>query len=114
MAQHRDEQPVWIAWIDSDLRNLLPVAKAEVRPRLSGIRGFVNPVAYRKVRTLQTFAAPDINNVRIRRRNGDGANGAGRLIVEDRRPGAPVVIGLPYAAVHRANVEDIRLTRHPR
>ena len=114
MAEHRDEQPAWIARIDSNLRNLLPVAKAEVRPRLSGVRGFVNPVAYRKVRTLQTFAAPDVNNVRIRRRNRDRPNRSGRLIIEDRRPGAPIIVGLPHAAVHRANVENIRLTRHSR
>ncbi len=47
----------------------------------------------------------------IGRRDRDGADRAGRLVVEDRRPGPAVVGRLPDAAVHRADVEDVRLRR---
>ena len=36
------------------------------------------------------------------------------FMVEDRRPGPAEIRGLPYAAVHDADVEDIRLSGHAR
>jgi len=36
--------------------------------------------------------------------------GTGGLIVEDGIPGAAVVVWSSHAAIHRADVEDIRLT----
>ena len=45
MTGHRDENALCIFWIDSELRDLLTVAQTEMRPRLSGIDRFVNPVA---------------------------------------------------------------------
>ena len=45
----------------------------------------------------------------IGRRDGDRADRAGRLVVEDRRPGAAVVGRLPDAAVDDADVERVRL-----
>ena len=55
MAEHRDEQPVRIARIDGDLRDLLRVAQAEVRPRLAGVGGLVDAVADREVGTLRAL-----------------------------------------------------------
>ena len=55
------------------------------------------------------FAAADVDDVRIGRGDGEGADGAGRLVVEDRLPGAAGVGGLPDAAVVDADVEDVRL-----
>ena len=60
---------------------------------------------------MQAFAAGDINDVGIRRCYGDGANRLRRFVIEDGRPGAAVVIRLPYAAVDLAYVEDIGLAR---
>src|SRR5258708_5951978 len=109
MAEHCHEQPVRISWIDGDLRNLLAIAKAKMRPGLAGVDGFVDAIADGKVGPLQAFAASHVNNVRVRRRYGNGPDGSGGLIVEDGVPGAAVVVGLPHAAIHCADVEDIRL-----
>ena len=98
-----------IARVDDDLRDLLAVAQAEVRPRLAGVGGLVDAVAGREVGALQPFAAADVDDVRVRRRDRDRADRAGRLVVEDRRPGAAVVGRLPHAAVDGADVEHVRL-----
>ena len=39
MAEHGGEHAVGIARIDGERRNLLPVAQAEMRPRLAGVGG---------------------------------------------------------------------------
>ena len=58
---------------------------------------------------MQAFTAGDINNVGIRRRYGDGADRLRGLVVEDRSPGAAVVVRLPYSAVDLAYVENVWL-----
>ena len=54
---------------------------------------------------------PDINDVRIGRRDGDRADRSRRLVVEDRHPRAAAVGRLPHAAVHGADVEHVGLRR---
>src|ERR1700721_3716532 len=81
-----------------------------MRPGFPCIGGFVDAVADRKVGAGEAFAACNINDVRVRRSDGDGADRLRRLRIEDRRPGATVVIGFPYATVDSANVKDSRLT----
>ena len=92
MAENRDEEPVWIGRVDDDLRNLLAVAQAEVRPGLAGVGGFVHAVAGGEIGALQSFAAADVDDVRIGLRDRQRADRSGRLIVEDRRPDAAVVV----------------------
>src|SRR6185369_1660443 len=87
-----DEEAVRIVRIDGDHRDLLAVAQSEVRPGFAGIGRFVHAVAGGEVGTLQAFAAADVNDVGIGRRDGDGADRAGWLFVEDRRPDAAVVV----------------------
>ncbi len=106
MAQDRDEYPVRITRIDDDLGDLLPVPEPQVDPRLAGIGGTVDAVAHRQVWALHTLAAAHIDDVRIRLADRDRTDGAGGLIVEDRGPGAPIVGGLPKAAVDVAGVEQ--------
>ncbi len=112
VPENGDEQAIGIFRIDDDLRNLLAVAKVQVRPGPAGVGGLVDPVPRRQVRALQPFPAPDINDSGIGRRDGDRAHGSRRLPVEDRRPRRPVVGALPHAAVHRPDVEQIRLAGH--
>src|ERR1700734_1505043 len=59
---------------------------------------------------MQAFAARHINNVGIRRRYGDGADGLRRLTVEDGCPGATIVVRFPNSSVDLAHVENIWLT----
>ena len=88
------------------------VAEAEVRPRFAGVGGFVNAVADGEIGAGQTFAAGNINDVWIGGCDGDGADRLRGLVVEDGRPGAAVIVGLPDAAIHGADIENIGLARH--
>src|SRR5580692_3841918 len=62
---------------------------------------------------MQAFAASHINNVGIRRRYCDGADGLRRLMVEDGCPGATVIVRFPNSSVDLAHVENIWLTGNP-
>ena len=112
MAERGDEQAIRVLRIDRELRNLLRVAQAEMRPGLAGVGRFVDAVADGEVRARQPFAAADVDDVRIGRRDGDPADRSGRLVVEDRLPGAAGVGRLPDAAVDHADVEGVRLAAH--
>ena len=109
MSGDRDEKAVGIARIDGHLGNLLAIAQAEVRPGLAAVGGLVDAIADGEVGTMQSFTAADVDDLRVGGRDGDGADRAGGLLVEDRLPGAAVVGGLPDAAVDRADVEDVGL-----
>jgi hypothetical protein len=65
MTDYGNKDAVWIFWIDGQLRDLLTVAQSEMRPRLSGVSRFINAVADRKVRPMQSFTAANVNDVRI-------------------------------------------------
>ena len=112
MAEDGDEEAVGVARIDDDLRDLLAVAQAEVRPGPAGVGRLVDAVADGEVGPLQAFAAGDVDDVGIRGRDGDGPDRARRLVVEDGMPGAAVVGRLPDAAVADADVEDVGLGGH--
>ena len=88
MPEHGDEQPVRVARVDDDLRDLLAVAQAEMRPGRAGVDRLVDAVAGGEVGPLQAFAAADVDDARIGRRDRDRADRAGGLVVEDRRPRA--------------------------
>ena len=109
MAEHGDEEAVGIARVDEDGGDLLGVAESEVTPRLAGVGGFVHAVADGEIGALQAFAAADVDDVGVGGGEGDGADGAGGLVVEDGLPGAAEVVGLPDAAVVDADVEDVGL-----
>src|SRR5580693_971533 len=61
---------------------------------------------------MQPFTARDVNNIVIRRGDGDSTDRLTGLLVEDRRPGAAIVVRLPHPAVHRADIEKIWLVRY--
>ena len=66
MATHGDEEPIRIARIDNDLRNLLRVVEAgQMGPRRAGVGGLVESVAGRQVRALESLAASDLKNVGV-------------------------------------------------
>ena len=112
MAERRDEQARRILRVDDDRADLARVPQAEVVPRPAGVARAIDPVADREIGALQPFAAADVDDVRIRRRDRDRADRLRRLAVEDRRPRQPVVGALPDAAVVDADVEQVRLLRH--
>ena len=112
MAEDGDEDPVGVAGVDDDLRDLLGVAQAEVLPGLAAVGGPVDAVAGGEVGALEALAAAHVDHLRIRRRHGDGADRAGGLVVEDRRPDPAVVVALPHPAVVHADVEDVGRAGH--
>src|SRR5579859_317679 len=113
MAGNCGEHAIGIVRIDGERGNALTIAKrGEVRPGFAGVGGFVDAVADREIWTREAFAASDIDNVRIRGRDGDGADGLRGLIIEDWRPGAAVVVGFPDAAIHLTHVENVWLAGH--
>ena len=114
MPGDRDEKAIGIARVNRHLRNLLAVAQPEMRPGRAGIGGLVDAVADRQIGTMQSLTAGDVDDVRVGGRNFNGADRAGRLLIEDRLPGPPEVVGLPDSAVHRADVEDVRLAGNAR
>src|SRR5215469_13811337 len=113
MPSDSDQQFVGITRINGNLRNLLRIAQAKVRPGLAAVRGLVDAVANRQIRPMQPLPAADINRVRIRQRNRNRPDGSSRLLIEDWRPRATVIVRLPYPAIYHAYIEDVRLARHP-
>src|SRR5689334_10333724 len=61
---------------------------------------------------MQAFAAADVDDIRIRFGDSDIADGAGRLLIEDRLPRVAIIVGLPDAAVVDADIENIGLARN--
>ncbi len=93
--------------------NLLRIAQSQMRPGFARIGGFIDSVADRQIRPLQTFSAAHINHVRIRRRHGNRPHRpTASRIVKNRRPGIPGVGGLPHAAIHRRHIKKIWLSLH--
>ncbi len=109
MAERRDEQPVRIPGIDLDVGDHLRIAQAEVRPGLARVGGLVHAVADGEIGPDDARAAADVDDVGVRRRHRDGADRAGGLVIEQRRPRRAEVRGAPHAAVIEADVEDVGL-----
>jgi len=112
MAERRDEHAIRVPRIDDQRADLPRIAQPEMRPGPAGVGGLVDAVADRQIRTLKSFAAADVDDVRIGRRDRDGANRLRRLPVEDRCPRPAVIVRFPDTAVVDADVEDVRLLRH--
>ena len=83
-----------------------------MRPCLARVRGLIHAVAGPEVWTLRRFARADVDHVRIGRRDCEGADRSGRLLLENRRPDAAGIGGLPYAAIDDADIERVRLAWH--
>ena len=112
MSGHGDENSIGIPRINRELRDLLSIAQTEMRPGFSRVDRFVDTVTERKIGAMQTFAAADVDHVRIGNGNSERADRAGRLIVENRLPGAAAIIGFENATINLRGVEDIRLRRY--
>src|SRR5277367_3685628 len=113
MAENRGEQLARVMRIDSKLRNLLPVAQAKMLPGLARVSGPIYAVANGEVGAPQAFAASHVDDIAVGSSDGDRADRLRRLAIEDRLPGAPVIVALPNTAVALTNVEDVWLADNP-
>ena len=76
MTKHGDEETVGIFGIDVDVRDHLAVTEPQVRPRFARVGGLVHPVAGCEIGANDSRAASHIDDVRVRGRDCDGADGA--------------------------------------
>src|SRR5207302_232874 len=106
MSENSHEDAIWIARIDSNVRDLLCILEAEVVPGLAGVGGFIYSVADGEIGSMQPFTTADVDDVGVARRHGDRADGLRRLIVENWIPCAPGVVALPHAAVDFRDIEN--------
>src|SRR5690349_11170271 len=113
MSRDSDEQTIRVARIGGDIWNLLPVTKAEMRPRLSRVGRLVDSVAHGEIGARESFAGADVQHVGVGRGDRERSNRSGRLIVENRLPGATGIGRLPDAAVADAYIEGVRLAWMP-
>src|SRR5207249_1104445 len=67
MPQGRNKKAVRILRIDKNRGDLPCIAQPKVRPSFSRVSGFIDTVAGRQVRPLQTFPAADVNDIRVGR-----------------------------------------------
>ena len=112
MSECRDERAVGVRWIDRNARDASGLLQANVRPALAGIRRPVHAKADGDVASNERLAGADPDDVRIRGRDSNRADGRHGLIVEDRGPVGAGVDGLPESAARRACVVDVGVTLH--
>src|SRR5260370_35942839 len=108
-AEVGDEHDVGIRGMNADFRDRIRVGKADMRPRLARVARFVDAVPGHDVAAYARLAHADEHDVRIRLRNGDGADRrALDLTVGHRRPCAGAVDRFPEPAADRAEIRLLR------
>ena len=112
MAERGDVDQIRVGRVDADLRDDLRVGEADVRPGLAGVGRLVGPAALDDVAAKLGFAGADVDDVRVRLGDGDGADRrVVDLAVRHRLPGDAAVGRLPQAAAGRAHVGLVRPRR---
>src|SRR5437764_13603238 len=61
---------------------------------------------------MQTFAAPDVDDVWIGERNGNRSDRAGGLIIKDRNPRPAKIVGFKDTPIDRRHIKNVGLRRH--
>src|SRR5439155_7819018 len=87
-----------------DVADVLRLDESLKRPRLAAVGGLPHAVAMRDVAAQRILAAADVDDVRIRRRDLDGADRPAEIPVRDGSPGVAAVGALEHAAARRAEV----------
>src|SRR5207253_3021333 len=113
VAERGDKYNIGIRRMNNDRTDVPGVFQADVSPGLPGVGGFVDTVSERDVAADAGFAGADIDDVGIRIRHGDGADGRDGLLIEERIPADAAIGGFPDASAGRAKVVGVRLARHP-
>src|SRR5437868_12630575 len=98
--------------IHDNRANLLAVPQSEVLPGFPAVSRFVHAIPGGEIGAAQPFPTAYVNDVRIRRRNRQGAHRPRRLAIKDRLPRPAVVRALPHASVSRGDVKDVWLIRN--
>ena len=111
-AQRAGVDDVRRARVNHDARDLVRLREADVRPVLPRIHRFVHPVANGRVVARISLAGAHVQHVGVARRDGDGTDGGGALLVEDGFEGRARVGGLDDAPVRARHIVDVAIARH--
>ena len=104
-AETGDVDDLGVGRMDADFGKGVRVPEADIGPLLSAVCRFVDAVAGHDIAADARLAHADVDDVRVRVGNRDGADrGAGDLAVSDRGPVVAGVGRLPQAATNRAEV----------
>jgi hypothetical protein len=106
-----EQNEVRIFRVDEDRWNLLRVVEPQVLPRVSGVCRLVDAIALVDAATGDQVAHADVDDVRIRRRDLNAADGR-RLfhVIEDRVPRRARAGRLPHAAEWESDIEHSGLS----
>src|ERR1044071_9328001 len=107
-----DSHDVGVLRVDEHRWDLFRVVEAEVLPRAAGVGGFVDAIALSDPPAGDQVAHADVDDVRVGRGHGDGADRRGFFDrVEDGVPGLAGARRFPDPAHGEADVEDSELAR---
>ena len=95
IPQCRDISDVGILRIDNDAADRAAVLEANVRPSGAAIDRAIDAITPRATLPVVLLTSTRPQNIRIRWRHRDHAEGGGRLLLEDGHPGRAVVARLP-------------------
>src|SRR5207253_2403395 len=112
MTKRSDENSVRVPRVHEDPPDLPRIIQPDMRPVLAAVRGLVHSIPARNRGAHVGFSRAGVNEVRIRRRNGDRSNRCNRLRIEDRIPRSPRVVSLPNSAAHASEIVNFRLPAH--
>ena len=105
------EHHVGVAGIDPQAADVAAGGEPARLPGPAAVARAIDAVASGDVPAGGDLAGAHVEDGGIAGSHRQGADGGGRLVLEQRIPGAPGVGGLPDAAVGRAEVEGVRLPR---
>ena len=114
VPQRSHVHDVGILRMHHNLRDVLRIVEADVRPRLPAVHGLVHPVPIRNISANARFPGAHVNHIRVRRRYRNRANGHDSGFVRHGRPRQPTVLRLPHTASHGAEVIRLRIASHSR
>src|SRR4029079_643982 len=100
-----------VARIDQDVLDVLRILQPHPLPRLAGVGRLVDAVPERDAALVVVFTRPQPHNVRVPGIDFHGAQGVGRIVVEDRRERGAAVFGLEQAARGAGDIPDVRVLR---
>ena len=113
VALRGDVNDIRVGRVHEHARDLSRELQSERRPRLSGVGRLPDTFAVGHVAAQRVFTTADIDDVRARRRDGDGADRPTEILVRDGRPGLSAVEGLEHAAAGGPHVVLVRSRRRP-
>ncbi len=114
VTQRRDHRGLVTRRVDPQVADVFCVGQADVLPGQPAVGGAVNAIAVGDVPALLDLAGTHPDHLRVGRGNLQRADGGAALLFEQRFPGHAGIVGLPDAAVGRAEIEGgefIRMTR---